>query len=505
MASNDEQRSATTIFTTAAQSIAARLIANKTTAKFTKAEISTTNLFNQSVTELQVLTSLDNVQQTADINTVTVVNNNTVNVNVAIDQTKAPNDYQMNSVGLFAVDGDGKEVLYSVTVLKDPVYIHQDAMGSALGIDLETVVGQSSNVDLSINPAGAVTNEALKVTLADYVKTDDVKSLIPATVIDGSKPADFKESVTLEKGAVDGAGNAIATSKDLSDGDATTLKSAKDYADVQAGDKVKDADTANWQKTKISADDGSPKSFLYAKDGGNITMWIAGRPLGIHTFWCAAGVTGNPVSSSIQGTMSISSVKNGVGYCVSADGDFISITLVDGQVSYSVLANAANVVDRNPDTGTVSKPTDFTNLTVNGGKSVATRDDLKSLEASAWRQLDNKYITPASGHTLAPSTNILYKIDDSNHKLYLSGSIVLTINADNVPVTVQLGSIIKSILTLSVPYLGYYNLNNHTWSLVSASQSATNLTFILYSGIAGITAYLGTNSELAYVTYDELI
>ncbi|ATU69469.1 hypothetical protein CT113_03585 [Levilactobacillus brevis] len=214
MASNDEQRSATTIFTTAAQSIAARLIANKTTAKFTKAEISTTNLFNQSVTELQVLTSLDNVQQTADINTVTVTNDNTVDVNIAIDQTKAPNDYQMNSVGLYAKDGDGKEVLYSVTVLKDPVYIHQDAMGSALGIDLETVVGQSNNVDLSINPAGAVTNEALKVTLADYVKTDDVKSLIPDTVIDGSKPADFKEPVTLEKGAKDGNGDSFVTEND---------------------------------------------------------------------------------------------------------------------------------------------------------------------------------------------------------------------------------------------------------------------------------------------------
>lgn len=262
MASNDEQRSATTIFTTAAQSIAARLIANKTTAKFTKAEISTTNLFNQSVTELQVLTSLDNVQQTADINTVTVINDSTVDVNIAIDQTKAPNDYQMNSVGLFAVDGDGKEVLYSVTVLKDPVYIHQDAMGSALGIDLETVVGQSSNVDLSINPAGAVTNEALKVTLADYVKTDDVEKLIPATVIDGSKPADFKEAVTLEKGAVDSAGNAIATSKDLADGDAETLKSAKAYADA-----------AN--KSKLSIDDqlGGTNLLLNSKFDNGMNHW----------------------------------------------------------------------------------------------------------------------------------------------------------------------------------------------------------------------------------------
>ncbi|MBS0948271.1 hypothetical protein JK167_11310 [Levilactobacillus brevis] len=264
MASNDEQRSATTIFTTAAQSIAARLIANKTTAKFTKAEISTTNLFNQSVTELQVLTSLDNVQQTADINTVTVINDNTVDVNVAIDQTKAPNDYQMNSVGLFAVDGDGKEVLYSVTVLKDPVYIHQDAMGSALGIDLETVVGQSKNVDLSINPAGAVTNEALKVTLADYVKTDDVEKLIPATVIDGSKPADFKEPVTLEKGAVDGAGNAIATAKDVSDGDAKTLTSAKDYADTQTSGKADDSTVVH------TADMRKPASQVASIDEVNV-------------------------------------------------------------------------------------------------------------------------------------------------------------------------------------------------------------------------------------------
>ena len=85
-------------------------------------------------------------------------------------------------------------------------------------------------------------------------------------------------------------------------------------------------------------------------------------------------------------------------------------------------ANDANVVHRNPDTGVVSTPTDFTKLTVNGGKSVATRDDLKSVADKAWYQLDNKYITPASGYTLAPSTSILYKIDDSNHKLsnYLS-------------------------------------------------------------------------------------
>ncbi|WP_251947357.1 hypothetical protein [Levilactobacillus brevis] len=392
MASNDEQRSATTIFTTAAQSIAARLIANKTTAKFTKAEISTTNLFNQSVTELQVLTSLDNVQQTADINTVTVVNNNTVNVNVAIDQTKAPNDYQMNSVGLFAVDGDGKEVLYSVTVLKDPVYIHQDAMGSALGIDLETVVGQSSNVDLSINPAGAVTNEVFKATLADYVKTDDVKSLIPATVIDGSKPADFKESVILEKGAVDGAGNAIATAKDVSDGDAKTLTSAKAYTDTQASDKVKTADTANWQKTKVTGDDGGNKYSFTTASTTDLVAAIQTLPLGYHTFYCQAGVKGNPSSQAVRGIAEITTAGAnplGVGYLTDSTGDFWSFYVDSSglklknkqdKLNYTP-ANDANVVHRDPNTGTVNESANYTKglqtsgFDVLGTKTLSSSDD----------------------------------------------------------------------------------------------------------------------------------
>lgn len=587
MASNDEQRSATTIFTTAAQSIAARLIANKTTAKFTKAEISTTNLFNQSVTELQVLTSLDNVQQTADINTVKVINDSTVDVNIAIDQTKAPNDYQMNSVGLYAKDGDGKEVLYSVTVLKDPVYIHQDAMGSALGIDLETVVGQSSNVDLSINPAGAVTNEALKVTLADYVKTDEVKSLIPATVIDGSKPADFKEAVTLEKGAVDGAGNVIATTKNLADGDAETLKSAKEYADTQASGKADDSkvvhktgdeeisgsktfDTApvdkttgnpyitvtdlnNGLSTKVTDNKNGtitannltydlPKTGLTA-----ISLYSSGSfndlPLG--TVFASSSVTDGPdkthsftVTTSYfsgwsgrKAQIAIADSENLMYFRVWNAGGWHSWVLLsdDSKVVHSAdmrkpasdvagieevnakqdkigytPANAANVVDRNPDTGVVSEPVDFTKLTVNGGKSVATSDDLKSLEDASWRQLDNKYIVPASGHTVGPATTILYKIDDSNHKLYLSGSIVLTANSDNVQVTVQLGSIIKSILTSSVTYLGYFGGSNFM-RFVSASQSSTNLAFFVESGTACIVSTLGTEGKLACVTYDELL
>lgn len=597
MASNDEQRSATTILTTAAQSIAARLIANETTAKFTKAEISTTNLFNQSVTELQVLTSLDNVQQTADINTVTVINNNTVNVNVAIDQTKAPNNYQMNSVGLFAVDGDGKEVLYSVTVLKDPVYIHQDAMGSALGIDLETVVGQASNVEISVNPAGAVTNEILKAALADYVKTDDVKSLIPATVIDGSKPADFKEAVTLEKGAVDGAGNAIATIKDLADGDAETLKSAKDYADTKISGKADDStvvhtadmrkpasdvagiEEVNAKQDKIGytpADDstvlhnnalnqiltdnsgiiiGNDKDFGFIKRqnykgglaiGSNNSFHfmatndpVLSNTSEYHDVWrvgsdgkvsILGGASFTPADDSKVAHLSgannfdtVPTVNNNPLLLASSlpsdlarlsqDANFTAKLQQNGQD----VALANNTIARNPDTGVVSKPTDFTNLTVNGGKSVATSDDLKSLEASAWRVLDNKYITAFTKYNTSIKVDenslFLVKIDEVNKRVYMFFTILGNF-VENSSIYIDLTSIVKN---LSFPSYHLYYLEGNTASSTADGSIVGNRicfkiqiydTTVLnskYSSYMVNANDAGWIYSSCFVSYDELV
>lgn len=224
MASNDEERSVNTIFTTAGQLLATRVQAGKTTVKFTKADISTTNRYNDSKTEIQVLTSLDNVQQTADISTVTIINGTTVDVQVSIDQTKAPNDYQMNSLGLYAIDGDGKEVLYSVTVLKDPVYVHQDATGSALGVGLETVVGNSDKVQFDINPAGAVTNEVFEAKLKDYPKMSDIKNLIPETTADSSKDNEFTGVNKFDVDPVDATGDSYVADKTMQAAIATALE-----------------------------------------------------------------------------------------------------------------------------------------------------------------------------------------------------------------------------------------------------------------------------------------
>lgn len=159
------------------------------------------------------------------------------------------------------------------------------------------------------------------------------------------------------------------------------------------------------------------------------------------------------------------------------------------------------------DVARTSQQTNFPAGLQSGGVDVATAADLKSIADKAWYQLDNKYIVPASGYTLSPTTTILYKIDDSIHKLYLSGSISLTENnstTDNISVTVRLGSIVKSILTSSVLYMGYLNTAYNSLGEVYASQSSTNLTFYVEYGTASIVAYAGIE-EGNFVTYDKLV
>lgn len=431
------------ILTTAGKALIDKVNSGQTKISFSKVVFS--SMDNSQLPDMQVkaLTAIA-PQEVVVSSPETTLDTNSGETRIRATGTneKLADGVYVKTYGVFAKDDTGNEILYGVTVSPNPNYFpaYDGVTPQAVTYSYKTVIQETSNITMTNSNDVYVTQEDLTEAIATIPQPD-------------------------------------------------------------LSNYVKTTDTSNWQKAKISADDGSPKSFLYAKDGGNITMWIAGRPLGIHTFWCAAGVTGNPVSSSIQGTMSISSVKNGVGYCVSADGDFISITLVDGQVSYSVLANAANVVDRNPDTGTVSKPTDFTNLTVNGGKSVATRDDLKSLEASAWRQLDNQYVS-ADGYAVSPDTVILYKIEEGSKRLYVQGTIRMIDNNSSIPtVSIALTSIVKTILTVSGGYLGFpdgyassdgYIYHNFLMSAegITLKTNSVGIAVILYS---------------PYITYDELV
>ena len=442
----DSTPSQYTIMTNAALALIKQLVDSKNRIKSFRAVASDANHFTDDQEAIAEMTAIDSVKQDGVIQDIQDDGDAKSYIQIDFDQSKIDTAYQLQTVGLFATDEKGKEILYAVECLEHPQYMDVSQTMDMNSHFIHIVVGNTQQLDVSLTPAGTVSVAQLESKLADYVKTDEVKSLIPATVIDGSKPADFKEAVTLEKGAVDGADNAIATAKNVSDGDAETLTSAKEYADAKVSGKADDSavvHTADMRKpasdvagieevsaglsTKVTDNKNgtiTANNLIYDLSKTGITpleIYASGSfndlPLGT-VLTNSASMTDGPdrVHAFTTTTFHFSDWGGRKAQIAIADNANImyfrvgaptwnSWTLLsdDSKVVHSTdirkpanqvasidevnakqdkldytPANAANVVDRNPDTGVVSEPVDFTKLTVNGGKSVATSDDLNN-------------------------------------------------------------------------------------------------------------------------------
>ncbi|QMU08568.1 hypothetical protein H3M12_02525 [Levilactobacillus suantsaii] len=455
----------TTYLTEAGRSLATGTLGGLDKIQFPRAVASSHDYSATPVNDLKKLTSIEDVQQTVEYSRIIKKDDTTLTMRVDFPSKDVTTAYSLYTVGFYARPENGDEILYGVLPSSLPDYIAAYDGKSNLNdsFQTDTTVSDADNVLITVSQAGSLNEADLDAIFASkHIATiDDIKANIPATVIDGSKPADFKESVTLEKGAVDGEGNAIATSKDVSDGDATTLTSAKDYADTKISGKADDSTvvhTADMRKpanqvasideVNVKADDSKvvhdnhdntitvngtsydlPKSGLTSLqlvDGGSFND----LPLGTILANGHLMTDGPDNTHSFTTTTFYFSQWNGrkaqIAIADNASSMFLRIFNAGAWTSWAKLAddskvvhtadmrkpasdvagieevnakqdkldytpaNAANVVDRNPDTGVVSTPTDFTKLTVNGGKSVATRDDLKSLEASAWHTITGK-------------------------------------------------------------------------------------------------------------------
>ena len=628
----DSTPSQYTIMTNAALVLIKQLVDSKNRIKSFRAVASDANHFTDDQEAIAEMTAIDSVKQDGVIQDIQDDGDAKSYIQIDFDQSKIDTAYQLQTVGLFATDEKGKEILYAVECLEHPQYMDVSQTMDMNSHFIHIVVGNTQQLDVSLTPAGTVSVAQLESKLADYVKTDDVKSLIPATVIDGSKPADFKESVTLEKGAVDGEGNAIATTEDVSDGDAATLKLAKEYADAE-------------NKSKLSIDDqlGGTNLLLNGKFDNDMSHWNSwGDSVGgtvdfrvgdkdwdnratnlLHVKKTATkgylGVSQGSVSVAPHTQYTLSAYRTGLGpiflqagsgdsdaykhttvkegagevtftfttgetrttnvYVGIGDGDtgelFISLTKLERGATHSdwspapedkadasevapltvgaihdgadmdkeftpgsyfskdavihgpgfpngdvmltwdvsavtsnadeataytqivhdqpgdtavrnfvsgagwgpwiTMADSAKVMARDPNTGVVSEPVDFTKLTVNGGKSVATRDDLKSLEASAWHRLDFGSDANLGGAVL--SSYIIYQIHDDEKYLsffYLGvGQSENTAFSDNTTL-MDLSSIVKGISSIDFS-TRYTDISNNSGQAADFKISGTKI------------------------------
>lgn len=435
--------SSRTIMTDAGFALETRVRADETKMQFTRAAISTDDHFSDTDDALAKLTELYNIQQDGKVTAVQVINTTTVYVQVDVNQAESKADYQMRSAALYAKDDDGTEVLYGVTVLQDPVFVHKDADGSYLGFGINTTVGKASNVVVVVDPANMVTQQVFESTMKNYytkaevdakfVTDDDFASKLPKNIATTDAANTFAKSQTLAGGATDGKGNAYATTKDV----ATDLNNGLSTK-VSVSDMRKPAgDVAGIEEVNVKADDSkvlhnsglammpNDNSALVVGNNGDIGLVKQIRNSG--SFAVGAGNSFHVVQSNnssigiadtfhdmfrINGNYQISlgtgayftpaddskvahlsgannfdtvpTVNNNPLLLASSLPSDLARTGQDANFTAKLQQNgqdvalANNTIARNPNTGVVSEPVDFTKLTVNGGKSVATSDDLNN-------------------------------------------------------------------------------------------------------------------------------
>ncbi|MCE6010456.1 hypothetical protein [Levilactobacillus brevis] len=179
-------------------------------------------------------------------------------------------------------------------------------------------------------------------------------------------------------------------------------------------------------------------------------------------------------------------------------------------VTTAISTATANMVDS-------TKATNFTAGLRSGGVDVATAADLKSVKDSAWRVLDNKYITAFTKYNTSIKVDddslLLVKIDKVNKRVYMFFTILGNFVEDS-RLYIDLTSIVKNV---SFPDDANYELYAVGQSAIEEGSIAGNricfkiriydTTYVSsnHSSYTVNTNKAGWTYSLCFVNYDELV
>lgn len=200
-----------TVMTDAGVALAAQLLNSTNEIKAFRAEASDEVHYTDNEDTIAGLTELGSVKQEGVIQALVPDQQNKSSIQIDFHQDQIDADYTLSTVGLYATDKNGTEALYAVECLKHPQYMAKDSNSSVNTQLLHIVVGNIQNVNLTVSPAGTVSNAQLQTVLADYVQTSELKKLLPDTLADTAKANHFKETNTFDKAPTDADGNAYVT------------------------------------------------------------------------------------------------------------------------------------------------------------------------------------------------------------------------------------------------------------------------------------------------------
>lgn len=184
------------------------ILAGKTRIEFTHAVASSKDYSNLNDDQLANLTQIDEVGQDIQINEVNRINKDkesSVVIPLSFENTEVQNDFMIYTIGIYARELNGDEVLYSVMTAKTPQLqpAYDGSSPTTFKMNAQTLVGKASNVNVVVNPMNSVTLDQLNSELTNYVKINDLESLIaekiPTTLADTAKQESISEAWDFEK------------------------------------------------------------------------------------------------------------------------------------------------------------------------------------------------------------------------------------------------------------------------------------------------------------------
>lgn len=165
----------------------AREVAGATDLTFTK--ISASNNKLADTVNLETLINLDGIKQTVSVSKIEKLGTSQVKVAATFNNSGLMNGYSMESLGIYARDTAGTEILFAITVADKA-----DFMPATNGINLSTVtveflfnISNTENVSLSVNTEALATAEMLNLLKNEidkgYVKYKDTAEENKAGII----------------------------------------------------------------------------------------------------------------------------------------------------------------------------------------------------------------------------------------------------------------------------------------------------------------------------------
>ena len=145
------------VVTEGGQNLIAQVLATNKALAFTSAK--TSNYAYPSGTNITALTGLQDIVQSTQPFKAQAINDNVAQVSVRFDNDGITQQYQIQTIGLYAKIEDGEEILFSViqAITPDEMPVQSSVSPSAFIYNIQSTVQNASQITITVNPAGTAT------------------------------------------------------------------------------------------------------------------------------------------------------------------------------------------------------------------------------------------------------------------------------------------------------------------------------------------------------------